>query len=47
MVRGQSLIVWAIAEGRKVAHYVDRYLRGETELPNPLADYYVKSPFEI
>jgi glutamate synthase (NADPH/NADH) small chain len=26
--RGQSLVVWAIAEGRKAAAAVDRYLRG-------------------
>jgi glutamate synthase (NADPH/NADH) small chain len=31
--RGQSLIVWAIAEGRSAAANVDSYLRGETELP--------------
>ncbi|MFJ9442190.1 glutamate synthase subunit beta [Kitasatospora sp. NPDC101235] len=34
--RGQSLIVWAIAEGRAVAAVVDRYLRGWTELPAPI-----------
>ncbi|MFI2607473.1 glutamate synthase subunit beta [Kitasatospora sp. NPDC018619] len=34
--RGQSLIVWAIAEGRAVAAAVDRYLRGRTELPVPI-----------
>jgi glutamate synthase (NADPH) small chain len=33
--RGQSLIVWAIAEGRQVAHHVDEYLMGETILPRP------------
>jgi glutamate synthase (NADPH/NADH) small chain len=31
--RGQSLIVWAIAEGREVAHGVDTYLMGESRLP--------------
>jgi glutamate synthase (NADPH/NADH) small chain len=31
--RGQSLVVWAIAEGRKAAHYVDRYLMGTSQLP--------------
>jgi len=31
--RGQSLIVWAIAEGRSAAAAVDRYLTGETQLP--------------
>jgi glutamate synthase (NADPH/NADH) small chain len=34
--RGQSLIVWAIAEGRAVAAAVDRYLEGETQLPAPV-----------
>jgi glutamate synthase (NADPH/NADH) small chain len=33
MGRGQSLIVWAIAEGRSAAAAVDRYLAGETLLP--------------
>jgi glutamate synthase (NADPH/NADH) small chain len=33
MRRGQSLIVWAIAEGRKAAHHVDEYLMGSTRLP--------------
>jgi glutamate synthase (NADPH/NADH) small chain len=33
MRRGQSLIVWAIAEGRKAAHHVDKYLMGSTRLP--------------
>jgi glutamate synthase (NADPH) small chain len=36
MGRGQSLIVWAIAEGRSAAAAVDRYLMGETALPVPL-----------
>jgi glutamate synthase (NADPH) small chain len=36
MGRGQSLIVWAIAEGRSAAAAVDRYLMGETALPAPL-----------
>ncbi|GAB2514900.1 glutamate synthase subunit beta [Paramicrobacterium agarici] len=35
--RGQSLIVWAIAEGRSAAAAVDRYLEGESELPWPVA----------
>jgi glutamate synthase (NADPH/NADH) small chain len=35
--RGQSLIVWAIAEGRAVASAVDAYLTGETNLPSPVA----------
>ncbi len=37
MGRGQSLIVWAIAEGRSCAAGVDRYLMGETSLPSPIA----------
>jgi glutamate synthase (NADPH/NADH) small chain len=36
MGRGQSLIVWAIAEGRSCAAAVDRWLMGETLLPAPL-----------
>jgi glutamate synthase (NADPH/NADH) small chain len=36
MTRGQSLIVWAIAEGRSAAAAVDRHLMGETALPAPL-----------
>ncbi|MGI9825223.1 glutamate synthase subunit beta [Agromyces sp. Marseille-Q5079] len=35
--RGQSLIVWAIAEGRAAASAVDRYLEGDTDLPSPVA----------
>ena len=35
--RGQSLIVWAIAEGRGAAASVDAYLRGTTDLPTPVA----------
>jgi len=34
--RGQSLIVWAIAEGRAAAASVDAYLSGSTELPFPI-----------
>lgn len=34
--RGQSLIVWAIAEGRAAAAAIDEYLEGETELPFPV-----------
>jgi glutamate synthase (NADPH/NADH) small chain len=37
MQRGQSLIVWAIAEGRSAAAAMDAYLMGETKLPAPLA----------
>ena len=36
MQRGQSLIVWAIAEGRSAAAGIDRHLMGETRLPMPL-----------
>ena len=36
MQRGQSLIVWAIAEGRSCARGVDTYLMGASELPAPL-----------
>jgi glutamate synthase (NADPH/NADH) small chain len=35
--RGQSLIVWAIAEGRACASAVDRWLTGSTNLPAPIA----------
>ncbi len=31
--RGQSLVVWAIAEGRKAAHHIDAYLMGSSQLP--------------
>ncbi|OIQ80164.1 glutamate synthase [NADPH] small chain [mine drainage metagenome] len=34
--RGQSLIVWAIAEGRAAAAAVDTFLSGRTELPAPV-----------
>ena len=34
--RGQSLIVWAIAEGRSAAASIDEYLEGSTELPRPV-----------
>jgi glutamate synthase (NADPH/NADH) small chain len=36
MQRGQSLIVWAIAEGRATAAAVDAYLTGATSLPSPI-----------
>ncbi|MGH8824175.1 MAG: glutamate synthase subunit beta [Jiangellaceae bacterium] len=35
--RGQSLIVWAIAEGRSCAAAVDRWLTGSDRLPSPIA----------
>ncbi len=31
--RGQSLVVWALAEGRKAAHAIDKYLMGKSDLP--------------
>ncbi len=37
MGRGQSLIVWAIAEGRSCAAGVDKWLMGDTLLPAPIA----------
>ncbi|HEX3812575.1 MAG TPA: glutamate synthase subunit beta [Mycobacteriales bacterium] len=37
MGRGQSLIVWAIAEGRSAAAGVDAFLEGESALPAPIA----------
>jgi glutamate synthase (NADPH/NADH) small chain len=33
MRRGQSLVVWAIREGRQCAHAIDKYLMGSTVLP--------------
>lgn len=33
MRRGQSLIVWAISEGRQAAHYIDAFLMGKSNLP--------------
>jgi len=33
MRRGQSLIVWAISEGREAAHSVDKFLMGKSKLP--------------
>jgi glutamate synthase (NADPH) small chain len=35
--RGQSLIVWAIAEGRSAANGVDAFLSGTSKLPKPIA----------
>jgi glutamate synthase (NADPH) small chain len=35
--RGQSLIVWAIAEGRSAAAKIDHFLMGETQLPAPIS----------
>jgi glutamate synthase (NADPH/NADH) small chain len=36
MQRGQSLIVWAIAEGRSAARGIDRFLMKRSDLPAPL-----------
>ena len=36
MARGQSLVVWAIAEGREVARGVDEYLVGSSKLPRSM-----------
>jgi glutamate synthase (NADPH/NADH) small chain len=33
MRRGQSLVVWAIREGRQAAHAIDKFLMGTTSLP--------------
>jgi glutamate synthase (NADPH/NADH) small chain len=33
MRRGQSLVVWAISEGRRAAHCIDKHLMGESDLP--------------
>lgn len=33
--RGQSLVVWAISEGRQAAREVDQFLSGGTYLPGP------------
>lgn len=43
--RGQSLIVWAIAEGRAAAAAIDKYLTGDTVLPNPVSP--TDRPIEI
>jgi glutamate synthase (NADPH/NADH) small chain len=37
--RGQSLIVWAIAEGRACAAAVDEHLMGATSLPRPVRSH--------
>ena len=36
--RGQSLVVWALSEGREAARGLDLYLMGETELPRSLSN---------
>ncbi len=38
MRRGQSLVVWAISEGREAAVSIDKYLMGYSELPTKGAD---------
>jgi glutamate synthase (NADPH/NADH) small chain len=45
MTRGQSLIVWAIAEGRQAAHGIDAFLMGSSDLPAPLAHGREVRPF--
>ena len=45
MTRGQSLIVWAIAEGRQAAHSIDEFLMGSSDLPMPLEHGNVLRPF--
>ncbi len=37
--RGQSLVVWAIAEGRETARAIDLHLMGETSLPHSLPEH--------
>jgi glutamate synthase (NADPH) small chain len=45
MTRGQSLIVWAIAEGRHAAHAIDEFLMGHSDLPKPLDHGNGRRPF--
>jgi glutamate synthase (NADPH/NADH) small chain len=45
MARGQSLIVWAIAEGRHAARSIDAYLMGQSDLPTPLEHGNLARPF--
>ncbi|MFN3652732.1 MAG: glutamate synthase subunit beta [Armatimonadota bacterium] len=45
MTRGQSLIVWAISEGRHAAAGLDEWLMGGTDLPRPLAHGNDERPF--
>ena len=37
MARGQSLVVWALAEGREAARGIDQHLMGKTSLPRVLS----------
>ena len=39
MARGQSLVVWALAEGREAARGVDQYLMGSSTLPRSASTY--------
>jgi glutamate synthase (NADPH/NADH) small chain len=45
MARGQSLIVWAIAEGRHAAYAIDVFLMGTSDLPKPLEHGNIARPF--
>lgn len=45
MRRGQSLVVWAISEGREAARKVDEYLMGYSALPSKDALSFVNSPY--
>ena len=45
MARGQSLIVWAIAEGRHVAYSIDKALMGTSDLPRPMEHGNLNRPF--
>jgi glutamate synthase (NADPH/NADH) small chain len=45
MTRGQSLIVWAIAEGRHAAYAIDEFLMGRSDLPKPLEHGHHARPF--
>jgi glutamate synthase (NADPH) small chain len=45
VTRGQSLIVWAIAEGRHVAHTIDEFLMCSSDLPRPLEFGNDRRPF--
>jgi glutamate synthase (NADPH/NADH) small chain len=45
MTRGQSLIVWAIAEGRHAAASIDAFLMGSSDLPRPLDHGNIMRPF--
>ncbi len=45
MTRGQSLIVWAIAEGRHAAYAIDEFLMGASDLPKPLEHGNHQRPF--